>query len=253
MFKEVAMSSEKEYEHEVQEESKNENDIEQATALAEELLLKVDEGPREASTRHYQIRIADVEAAIDRFSFQFRYCIDYGLPFPCLQTADDLNALPIPVDWASFIPLWLQTPYFHLLHDFPYLIDRFGQDEGWFQTKRFRASVHDPIEVKGFIKNRLTQFLTPRFRAYKPPEPSTTAFTGLRFQVNTAKHGLRVHYSPAYFYDPTNVFGSPTSPVVEWIQPGRYLFGVIDHGELMPRFDPAEFDIPTHTHAQLVI
>jgi hypothetical protein len=68
----------------------------------------------------------------------------------------------------------------------------------------------------------------------------------------TSTHGLRVHYSPAYFINPNLVFGSRTSPVNGTIQPGRYIFGVAGPGISGVKFSPAEFDIPDATQADLL-
>jgi len=73
-----------------------------------------------------------------------------------------------------------------------------------------------------------------------------------QFTIHTAQPGLRVHYTPAYFINWSNVFGSPTSPVAGWLQAGRYKFGGMDaNGNF--KFDNANFDAPPLTSAQLVL
>ncbi len=73
-----------------------------------------------------------------------------------------------------------------------------------------------------------------------------------QFTVHTATSGLRIHYTPAYFINWSNVFGSPTSPVAGWLQAGRYKFGGMDASANF-RFDNANFDSPPLTSATLVL
>lgn len=65
----------------------------------------------------------------------------------------------------------------------------------------------------------------------------------LQVQVRTERQKLRIHFSPSYLIDWSNVFGAPTSPVDGWIRPGRYKFaGLSRTGEWY--VDNSNFDIP---------
>lgn len=73
----------------------------------------------------------------------------------------------------------------------------------------------------------------------------------MQIRVHTQTAGLRVHYTPSYFFTPNQVLGAPTTPVDGWVQPGRYKFGAMGKGFPL-KFDPADFDIPPQTEAHLV-
>jgi|FLYL01.1.fsa_nt_gi hypothetical protein len=228
---------------------------EQAKRLTERLLRIVEnigQQEPEYSLEPQGIYIADVEAAVERFAWQLWACREFGYGFPCLELEE---AEPVPVDilgpygpdtWR-FWPPWLERYWLETMH----LLW-----EAWRRGRRakrpphifdFKISEHSLSETKGFFASHLVSFLTSRFRAQ---QFSGSASPGLRLKVVTHRHGLRVHYSPAYFFNPWNVFGSPTSPVYGWIHPGRYMFGAM--GPRFPlTFDPANFDIPPCTEARL--
>jgi hypothetical protein len=66
---------------------------------------------------------------------------------------------------------------------------------------------------------------------------------GLQVQVSCSTPGLRIHVSPAIFRDWV-VFGSPTTPVTNYILPGRYIFA--GDGPMLPKrvTDNGVFKIP---------
>jgi hypothetical protein len=222
--------------------------------------MNIGEGTRNYQCQHSDIFVADVEAAVDRFDAQLRFCARFGLGFPCLYFGEAL-----PVDWTSIVPfahegLWEGltrsqvtvdksawgkpathpelSAWFHRLLGSTSLFNRFGGAMAYFDGARAISS----------FRKRLIEFLTVRFRAR---QSDISTGPGLQFQVVTQGYGLRVHWSPAYFFSPNNVFGSPTSPVDAWIQPGKYVFGAM--GPDFPlQFDPATFDIPPLTQANLV-
>jgi hypothetical protein len=49
----------------------------------------------------------------------------------------------------------------------------------------------------------------------------------------------------AFEFDPYVAFGSPTSPVRRWIQPGNYYFGAVGPGV------PLQFDMTKHDVMQV--
>jgi hypothetical protein len=74
----------------------------------------------------------------------------------------------------------------------------------------------------------------------------------LEVEIHTEESGLRIHYTPSYFIDWSNVFGAPTTPLSGWILPGRYKFGAMRaNGELLT--DNSNFDVPPTTTAHLVL
>lgn len=202
---------------------------------------------------------------MDRFSAQFQFCSAYGLPFPCLEIHEEE---PIPVDFSFGSVLYSTDNASSNLYPHYQELDRLlysklstgkvlfftisGVD---YTPSGIGYSFYPPEETKGFLKNRLIKFLLSRFQAKDQegsPPTSPPVNLGVPFQVITKYDGLRVHYSPAYFFNPSLVFGSPTSPVLGLIQPGRYLFGVAGRGLAEPWFSTAEVDIPPDDHMELV-
>ena len=113
-----------------------------------------------------------------------------------------------------------------------------------------RLTEAPPDSARGFFSSRLVPFLRARFGNADSWSPNLSP--GLLFEVYTEQPGLRVHCSPAYFFTDRRVFGSPTSPAQNWIQPGRYMFGAV--GDDVPlSSDPAEYDIPPAQEARLIL
>jgi hypothetical protein len=77
------------------------------------------------------------------------------------------------------------------------------------------------------LQHRLAPFLAARIATGK--DPGLPPQTGFPFRVETpGRSRLRIHYSPAYFFDPTNIFGDKLSTPVDGILlPGRYVFGAM--------------------------
>jgi hypothetical protein len=214
-----------------------------AKALAERLLKNVGGGKRVYLSQPLDIYVADVEAAADRFDAQLQFCLRFKLGFPCVF----IPAL-VPVDWSSIIPS-LKTDSWRWLTR---VAEPGRFEKAWHSLPSFGRfggiKLVRPLDALRSLREGLVQFLTVRFSARKS---NISAGPGLRFRVITRTHGLRVHWSPAYFFNPNNVFGSPTSPVDGWIQPGKYKFGAV--GPNFPlRFDSATFNIPPLTQATLV-
>jgi hypothetical protein len=64
---------------------------------------------------------------------------------------------------------------------------------------------------------------------------------------------MRIHWSPAYFFEKEHVFGFGLStPVEGWLQPGRYIFGAIGPGRDLDFEFEAEYDLPDAREASLV-
>jgi hypothetical protein len=193
------------------------------------------------------IFLADVESDVNRFGVQLRFCIEHQLSFPCCKIG---NADPIPLDWTfgADIPESRRHALLHCFSGTPPFAD-LNKKESFFDQSKAEIATEEPAKVKGYFKNRLTHFLTSRFKFAKA---NASPSSGLSFTVLTASLGLRVHYSPAYFLNPNLVFGSPTTPVSRILQPGRYVFGVAGVGFASPKFSDAEFDVPPETQAHLL-
>ena len=218
-----------------------------ARKLTERLLYDIEDHYRSYTSESSEIFVADVESDVDRFGSQLRFCIEDGLSFPCLRLR---GGDPLPLDWTfgADIPSSDRDSAHRILHcSFDHL-DRRAIEGLFADESGFELIYNEPEEVKGFFGHRLIQFLTSRFKSSK----STQATLGLTFKVVTSSTGLRIHYSHAYQLSPKRVFGSPTSPVTGYIQPGRYIFGVAGAGLSSPKFSDAEFDIPPSTQADLL-
>lgn len=195
--------------------------------------------------------IADIENNIERFQTQIKLLSKSDERFPCILWA---SGDPIPVDMGSsfllediFIERWPFPFIKEILH---YALSSFDMQN------KYTLRLFPIHEVRQIFRSRLISFLYSRTlknwdRQPPPPYDPSNGPGFLPFRVITQRQGLRVHYSPAYFFNPNQVFGSPTSPVHGWIRPGRYVFGAT--GINLPlRFEQAEFDIPPCHEANLV-
>lgn len=213
-----------------------------AKALTDRLLSDLGSSSRAYISQPLEIYVADVEAAVDRLDTQVRFCNRRNLGFPCIVLPE-----PTPVDWSSLFALFEPDdwPNFRSVQNYEWL-----SSMGPLPIFDILGGIKHvaPAEAISLFRQRLTTFLTVRFSAR---QSNISANPGLNFRVITQGVGLRVHWSPAYFFDPNNVFGSPTSPVDSWIQPGKYIFGAA--GPTFPlKFESAQFDIPPLAQATLV-
>jgi hypothetical protein len=84
-----------------------------------------------------------------------------------------------------------------------------------------------------------------------PSAKSTVARHGLQVQVSCITPGLRIHISSAYFINWV-YFGSPTTPVIGYTLPGRYIFS--GDGAMLPKreIDDIVFNISPSFQPSLV-
>ena len=163
----------------------------------------------------------------------------------------------VPVDLSSHTELWL-LPFVRSADMTPLkqAAAMLGRSE--MAHEFVHISFNDAL--RGFIE-QLLPFLRTRLDYARqqagwgrPPVEAEVAISpGLELKVHTARNHGRVHYSRAYFFNPHDVFGTPTTPATGWIQPGIYIFGVQYPGNSMPVFDQAQFEIPPTTEATLMI
>lgn len=213
-----------------------------AKVLTDRLLKNIGDN-RDYISQPLEIYAADVEAAVDRFDAQTKFCNEHQIGFPCISLP-----APIPVDWSNLFAFFGHDIWPNLQAPKKY---------EWFNQTGSSLSLFNRLggikhvsfaDATSYFRERLLTFLTVRFSAR---ESNISTNPGLTFRVITQGIGLRVHWSPAYFFNPHNVFGSPTSPVDAWIQPGKYIFGAVGPTVSL-QFDAAEFDIPPLTQATLV-
>jgi hypothetical protein len=226
----------------------NLNDSSQkAKQTADRLLLNLELPTYSYESIKTEIFLADVEENVNRFGLQLRFCIDQQLSFPCLDTE---SGDPIPLDWTygAEIPGSKQHAILLCHCGTPPFAD-LKKQLFFSEQAKIGITTEEPTKVKGYFKSRLTQFLTSRFGFAKT---SSSPSSGLSFKVITSSAGLRVHYSPAYYFNSKLVFGSPTTHVSGTLQPGRYMFGVAGAGFASPKFSDAEFDVPPETQAEVL-
>jgi hypothetical protein len=198
------------------------------------------------------VYLADVEADGQAFSQQLSLAIEEGDGgYPCIARKD---GNPVPIDvmdlYRGFAYLYPYSkrpfppfhPYRFMLREFKFLV------ADLLPGQPFEIVEIDSGKVVGFFRERVVSFLATRFSA----RAAVANSPGIRFTVNTQNPGERVHYSPAYFQKLSTVFGSPTTPVKGWIQPGRYTFSVVGVNGQM-RFDPAHYPVPPKKDAHLII
>lgn len=220
----------------------NERVAEQADRLAS-VLLAEDAGAHQSPERRTHIYTGDVETDAARFNAQLDFCHSAKVPYPCVQAG---RAEPVPIDF-TFGGVFPQTDPDFSRDILPRLHDLAINNREMFVGKNARLEGYAPDDAKSFFKNRLINFFISRFTN----PPPTARPSGFKFRVLTSARGLRVHYSQSYFRNPALVFGSPTSPVEDYIKGGRWVFGVMGKGMKGPIFSESEFEVPEKTEADL--
>jgi hypothetical protein len=225
------------------------NEAEKAAKLAGELLEDFSGGKPILLRRTDGIFVADIAADLDRLGQFMRMYWKFD-DFPCL--VDEYG--PLPIDLSTFGPIF---SFMKMSSATPL----FAFSEAFTDLKFEGVAVG---KIKQILYKRVTQFLTVRYSIDEDESPMRrfaslgAAHSGfgngptgyLSFQVQTRLNGLRVHYSPSYLIDWSNVFGSPTTPVDGWIRPGRYKFGAMKQDGTFV-IDNANFDIPPLSAASL--
>lgn len=223
-----------------------------AADLTDSLLACIGSDKRDYRPQRHEIPTADVEAAVDRLHEQMLLLHSMLLPFPILITSGEP---PIPLD-LGFEPYWrdefVKPSLIRNLLGKPKSLLRglLASVQRFYAEQDIGCILVPPADAVPCVRSHLENFLTVRFQAR---QSDISDRPGLIFSVTTHTQGLRVHYSPAYFFNSRTVLGSPTSPAVGWIQPGRYVFGAAAPGK-PPVFDlKAHYDVPPATSATLGI
>jgi hypothetical protein len=230
--------------------------------------------------------ISDVVTNVSQIAMEFATARRWDGEVPCLRLD---NGELAPVSLSEFFPApsssfdgsenWFEWWDRYFGGPFPphrlwrELVKGSGrQEEGFVVT--------DVREAEGALQRNLNGFLAYRFAGIKRwsdwirgvgtfrpdspprdksrnkgsrgpiPSPSVSSGGGLRVQVSCGTRGLRIHVSPAYFISWV-YFGSPSSPVVSYVLPGRYVFA--GDGPMLPRRrkDPTIFCIPADYRPEL--
>jgi len=228
--------------------------------------------------------ISDVVTNVGQMAMEFAMLRRSGGDVPCLKLNDGQLA---PISLAEFFGGGALLPFGS--ENWLQLFDRYFGFPGHFWREIFRRSwpkgdgfVATKVgEAEGAIKRSLSGFLSYRFAGMRkwaewiqgagirgfggpnapargkrpttasfPPPPAVGAGGGLQVQVSCLTPRLRIHISPAYFVSWV-YFGSPTTPVANYVLPGRYIFA--GEGPMLPKRkrDLAVFCIPADYHPAL--
>jgi hypothetical protein len=233
------------------------------------------------------VPLGDVVANVNQMAMEFATARRWDGEIPCLKL-DDGGLAPISLteffagpsssfygseDWVELWDRYFGGPFppHRLWRE---ILKRSERQEE-------RVVVSDVREAEAAVQRSLNAFLSYRFAGMKrwakwikgigsdrpggppwwpfrrmnsiggaPPTPAVSPGGGLRVQVSCNTRGLRIHVSPAYFISWV-YFGSPTSPVVSYVLPGRYIFA--GDGPMLPRRrkDPTVFCIPADYNPDL--
>lgn len=233
------------------------------------------------------VPINDVLANVNQMATEFAMARRSGSEILCLKLGEAELA---PISMAAFFPSpfwpsagsegWIE--FWQRYFPFPFPPLGFWQD-----MLRRTALQEEPLmvtnvrEAEPGIGRSLSAFLSYRFAGMKkwadwiqgsgtrlfgsltgppvgkvpgssdpPPPPAVGPGGGLQVQVSCLTPGLRIHISPAYFIS-WMFFGSPTTPVMGYVLPGRYVFA--GDGPMLPRRtrDHGVFSIPPTYYAAL--
>jgi hypothetical protein len=183
------------------------------------------------------VGLSDVQGSLERYRRQEALLRATNRGFPCIQLREDL---PLPV---SLLPTENESGHSQGLLA--------ASEQASVPQVQYDVREYDHDEARGFLRRRLSAFLAFRLlgqerhrfgvrdvlRSGIPPvlatRPGAPAAPGLPFTVETpGREGLRIHYSPAMFFEPWHQFGSTLStPVHDWLRPGVWVFGGKAEGE----------------------
>ncbi|MBC7785299.1 MAG: hypothetical protein H7144_15810 [Burkholderiales bacterium] len=195
--------------------------------------------------------VSDVTDHATRFYRQAALFEEIGEKMPCVPMGD-FEYAPIEVFQPPY-PLFGYPQFFSELR---YL--------WWEEVRRSRywaglagdgekVRFFAPREALNFVKRGVSRFLSSRFSSISPQ----AAYAPVPFTLHNQNPNHQIYYSSPYYFQTSNVFGGPSTPVTQHLHPGIYVFGVMGsvvHNNQMPQFETtSHFDIPRmHTSGTLV-
>lgn len=196
------------------------------------------------------VPLGDVEADVDQFVDQNIYCSENGLPVPCFEGN---MSEPLPIDLTGIVHPFIRSSAIYRNPEIARVLlsQLSDQVSSLADASGLTYGEYSPEEARDFFNTRLRQFLEPRITRASSENATPVVHQGLKFKVHTYTSGLRVHFTPAYWFSPNQVFGSPTTPVEGWIMPGRYKFGTVGPANGL-QFDDGEYNIPPSEEAHIV-
>jgi len=229
------------------------------TRLLDNLLNGFGQSKRQYKRERTSFPSGDVEFDIERLSTSvYFWTSGVETAYPCAVDSD--GPVPImmtfmgklfPSGWEGF-----PEPAYYLFLE---------GTLNFYETKNVNIVKLSVNDLRSSLRERLSRFLSVRSREDEAPTPRFATAVGaapagfttrsnpyLDLEVHTHESELRIHYTPSYFIDWTNVFGSLTTPSTGWILPGRYKFGAMRaNGDFL--IDKGNFDVPPTTAAHLVL
>jgi hypothetical protein len=224
------------------------------------------EPTREIRLERTRFLLGDVEYNVERLSIMlFWWVRNISASYPCLIEREG----PVPIMFDSAYSMGVRFPPYLAISQFERgprsVYQAYNVLENFYGDKDLRIDGVKADDLQERFRELLTKFIGTRSGGEdEAPTPRTAAALGaassgfirqnpyLDLEVHTNETGLRIHYTPSYFVDWSNVFGSPTTPSAGWILPGRYKFGAMrSNSDFL--LDPANFDIPPTTAAHLVL
>lgn len=192
--------------------------------------------------------VADLEPSIERFARQVELLEKAKRPFPCVWME---GAVPHPT--VVDLEACLMAAGLPILFGAEATVSReqlMKSVESAMRSSRLAMTTAHVDDARHYFRSRLLSHVRSRLFGLGNPKAPPPPVQALPFRVFSETRGTRVHVSPAYFFDPTRVFGAPTSPATGALQPGVYIFGVARPDGVW--FDSAEFEVPRDPEAYLI-
>jgi hypothetical protein len=187
--------------------------------------------------------ISDVTDNATRFYRQAAVFEEMNEKMPCVAMGD-FEYAPIEV----FQPPFLSPDYPRFLYpEFHFYWREVAQrSRYWTRLAGDGEQVRffSPREALEFVRRGVNRFLSSRFFSVS----SSAAYAPVPFTLHNQNPNHQIYYSSPYYFQTSNVFGGPSSPVTQHLHPGIYVFGVmgpIVHNNHTPQFETtSQFDIP---------
>jgi hypothetical protein len=196
--------------------------------------------------------ISDVIDNASRFYRLAAVFEEMNVKMPCIAMGD-FGYAPIEVFQLGFpFPDYARVLYPESRF---YLREVLRRSRYWTQFSGNAEQVRffSPREALRFIRRGVSRFLSSRFSAVSSP----ATYAPVPFTLNNQNSNHQIYYSSPCYFQTSNVFGGPSTPVTQHVHPGIYVFGVLGpavHNNHTPRFETtSQFDIPRrHTFGTLM-
>lgn len=196
--------------------------------------------------------ISDVTDNATRFYRQAAVFEEMNAEMPCIAMGDfeyaPIEAFNSPLPFPYY-PQFLYPEFRYYWREVTQRSRYWNKLAGDGEQVRFFS----PREALRFVRRGVSRFLSSRFSGVSSP----AAYAPVPFTLNNQNPNHQIYYSSPYYFQTSNVFGGPSTPVTQHLHPGIYIFGVMGpvvHNNHTPQFETtSQFDIPRkHTSGTLV-